>query len=273
MGKRQDLTGQRFGKWTVLKESRTDSGTRGWLCKCDCGAIHVVITSKLISGASKGCRDCSGKAFQDLTGQKFERLYVISRNKDKHIKSVVFWNCICDCGNKCIVSTTHLKSGHSKSCGCYSRDNNAKRFTTHGLSNHPLYGIWSGIKDRCTNETRAYYNNYGGRGIKMCDEWFNDFESFYTWAIENGWKKGLSIDRIDNNGDYCPNNCRWVDIITQANNCRRNVYLEYNGETHTLAEWSRIVGIKSSTISRRLQLGWSVEKALTKPIQKQNRMQ
>ena len=138
---------------------------------------------------------------------------------------------------------------------------------THNQSKTRLYKIYMGIKKRCYNENAEMYSYYGGKGIKLCEEW-QDFEPFMKWAQENGYSEELSIDRIDSNGNYEPNNCRWVDAFTQANNKSNNTVLEFAGERKTIAEWARMTGIRCATISKRLRDGWSVEDALTKKIQK-----
>lgn len=136
-------------------------------------------------------------------------------------------------------------------------------FTKHNAYKTKLYYVWSDIKTRCYNSKSAPFNHYGGRGITMCEEWRSSFIVFRDWAINSGYQEGLTIDRIDVNRGYFPENCRWVDMIAQANNKRTNRKVEYNGETHTISEWSRIVDIEKNTLRRRLNAGWSVEDALT----------
>lgn len=208
-------------------------------------------------------------AFIDLTGQKYGRLTAIEVDTTKH-KAITYWICECECGKRKSVSTGNLRSGAVLSCGCLQKEKAIQAKTKHGNLHHEgkeprLYRIWKCIRNRCygANSQRDCYKNYAGRGISMCEEW-DDFTAFEKWALENGYADNLSIDRIDVNGDYEPSNCRWADTKTQANNTRRNVRITYNGETHTFAEWGRIVGIKSSIIrSRIVERGWSVEEALT----------
>ena len=132
----------------------------------------------------------------------------------------------------------------------------------HGKRHSRIYNIWRSMKQRCTNENCINYKNYGGKGISVCNEW-NDFKNFYDWAMESGYADNLTIDRIDVKGNYTPHNCRWVSYKQQANNKTNNRYIEFQGEKHTLGEWSSITGIKLATIWNRLKMGWSVERALT----------
>lgn len=136
------------------------------------------------------------------------------------------------------------------------------------MSKSKLFSIWHGMCERCNNPKHSSYEKYGGRGIKICDEWLNS-KDFFKWALSNGYKEGLTIDRIDVNGNYEPSNCRWVDWITQANNTSRNHYLTINGETKTVAQWARLNNIPYHHVYRRVEIGWTVEKAVTTPI-KQN---
>lgn len=143
-----------------------------------------------------------------------------------------------------------------------------KKPQKHGYTHHPLYACYYRMRHRCENPSDSSYSRYGGRGIKVCDEWKRDIVSFIEWGIASGYKRGLSIDRIDNDGDYSPDNCRWANCVQQCNNRRTNKQITYNGETHTVAEWSRIVGIGQLTLNNRITtLGWSVEDALFRPLQ------
>lgn len=200
----------------------------------------------------------------DLTGKKFGRLRVVNR-ADDYISPkgyvAVNWLCKCDCGNTPIVRGCNLKSGLTKSCGCEKVDHPTQ--LKHGGKGTRLYKIWKSMRTRCNNPNDKNYRYYGGRGISICREW-NDFKAFKDWAMTNGYGDNLTIDRINNNGNYCPENCRWADSTTQANNTRRNHFIEYNGERHTLSEWSRITGISYQKIKDRInKCGWDIKKALT----------
>ena len=203
--------------------------------------------------------------FEDLTGQKFGRLTVIDR-AEKYKDGHAMWLCRCECGNEKAILEKCLKNGKTKSCGCLRTEMLINRLTTHGLRHTRIYNIWMGIKQRCYNSKRKGFGIYGERGITMCDEWKNDFMSFYNWSMQNGYQDDLTIDRIDVNGNYEPFNCRWATVIEQANNMRTNRFLTYNDETHTMAEWGKILNISDCTLYSRLKRGWSVEKTLTTPL-------
>lgn len=168
---------------------------------------------------------------KDISGVRFGRLTVveevIGEGKGKRgYKSK--WLCQCDCGNKTITFRNSLVSGHTKSCGCLKFEVNADLHRTHGLSKTRLWTIWVGMKDRCERKNNKNYSNYGGRGIKVCEEWKASFESFNEWALNNGYSDELTIDRINPEGDYCPGNCRWASRVEQTRN-RRNTIKMHDG--------------------------------------------
>lgn len=160
----------------------------------------------------------------------------------------------------------NLRRGKTTSCGCYRKDKLAREHTTHGETESRLYAVWCAMKARCHNKNNEAYDRYGGRGIIVCAEWRESFESFQEWAIHNGYADDLSIDRIDNDGNYEPGNCRWVTGVAQANNRRSNRIYEIDGETHTLTEWAQIRGINPKTLFNRIYTGWDFEDALNTPV-------
>lgn len=206
-------------------------------------------------------------AFVDLAGQKIGRLSVVSPQGTNKYKNFI-WLCKCECGNFCSVASKELRRKKpTQSCGCLRRENTQKALTTHNMAHSRIYSIWNMMLSRCKNKNNFAYKNYGGRGIVVCEEW-HTFARFYEWAMANGYDESLSIDRIDNDKGYCPENCRWVTHFVQANNTRRNIYLTYNGKTHTIAEWSRLVNIKYATLMKRYHSGWSAENILFKAVRR-----
>lgn len=213
----------------------------------------------------------------DLTGKKFGMLTVLNRAEDYIFNSgrrERMWHCKCDCGNEINVFGENLKRGNTISCGCFKREKTKLTKTKHGLSDDRLYYIHGHMKSRCLNKNDKNYKDYGGRGIVICDEWLgeNGFINFYNWSISNGYSDGLTIDRIEADGNYEPSNCRWVDMITQENNRTNNHLITYNNKTMTMAMWAKELGINYKTLANRIcTYGWSVEKAFTTPVRNINK--
>lgn len=199
-----------------------------------------------------------------MIGNQYGRLEVISFLKtDKHGNKVYL--CKCECGNTTTTTANSLKKGHTKSCGCLQRET----VTKHNKSKTRLYKVWMDMRCRCNYKNGQDFKHYGNRGVKVCDEWLNNFQTFYDWAMANGYKENApkgecTLDRINVDGNYEPSNCRWVNSKSQANNRTNNRVITYHNETHTLAEWSEILGIKYETLSARLnKYKWSVEQAFS----------
>lgn len=204
----------------------------------------------------------------NITGQRFGRLVAIEcGGKNKH--GNYEWLCKCDCGNEKVIDGSNLRTGNTTSCGCFFREQlNNRNFTgKHNKIKTRIYRIWVGLRRRCREDNGDHYSRYKGRGIKVCEQWENDFMSFYDWAMANGYQDDLTIDRIDNNGNYEPSNCRWATPKVQGNNKCNNKFYVYKGENLTLGQIADKCGISYSTLDKRIRnYGWSVEKATTTPI-------
>lgn len=202
----------------------------------------------------------------DLTGRRFGRLTAI-KPEGISADGKILWACVCECGAIVKVRASLLWSGHTKSCGCLQREKRAElnraTKTTHHATHTRLYGVWRGMRRRCSAKTGEKYENYAKRGIAVCAEWENSFEAFQEWALANGYRDDLTLDRKDNNGPYCPENCRWVTMEVQNNNRRINRFINHRNETRTLSQWAKYAGIHPSTLRRRLDRGWDIERALT----------
>lgn len=193
----------------------------------------------------------------DMAGKRFGHLTVMK--EAYRINKRIYWLCLCDCGKEKAIDGRHLRDGNTTSCGCM------QRCYGHGKTETRLYHIWCTMKARCLRETSNKYSRYGGRGITICDEWKNNFNAFYEWAKQNGYEDDLSIDRINNDKGYYPENCRWATPEEQANNTAQNVYVEYNGIKTTISRMARLHNMKPSILSKRLKRGWSIERAIETP--------
>lgn len=200
-----------------------------------------------------------------MIDRKFGRLKVLYET-EPHIKpsgqSMTKYHCICDCGKEVDVVGSKLRTGHTTSCGCHRKELLYK----HGYGKLRIYRIWQAMISRCYYKGDAGYKYYGGRGISVCELWLNDFLSFKNWAVSNGYKDYLTIDRIDTNGNYEPSNCRWATYKEQANNKRNNRILTVNGVSMTVSEWSDKTGISPKAIYGRIAKGWDSERVVTTPL-------
>jgi len=204
---------------------------------------------------------------KNVMGQKFGKLTVVSRNYDVTYNGNAFWFCQCECGKKTIVMGSRLIHGRTKSCGCLRKLNGYTNPLSHGHAigkkKSKTYMIWANMINRCTNPAQKSYPKYGGRGISVCQRWRESFENFLEDMGEK--PEGLSIDRIDNNGNYEKDNCRWTTKREQLRNYSRNRMITFNGKTQCLTDWAEEIGIDRQTISSRLYRGWSIEKAIVTP--------
>lgn len=220
----------------------------------------------------------------DITGQRFGRLTVIEYVET--VKKASWWRCKCDCGNEKNITLNHLRTGQTRSCGCLAAEYRRNKpeairkmviaHTTHGGTHDRLFRIWVSMRSRCRDKNHPAYKWYGGKGVTVCDEW-QDYATFKQWAYANGYDDkakthACSIDRIDPNGNYCPENCRWAGTRTQAENKTNTKLYEYNGEKRTLSDWARRSGMRVDTLRWRIvKQHWSLEKALSTPVRRKRK--
>lgn len=200
------------------------------------------------------------------TGMRFGRLVIVERDLTNYPSKNSTWICQCDCGNVCIKRWNDLKNGNSNSCGCLKRElasSLCKRLRTkHGGADTQLYNVWKSMRGRCLRKSDKSYKNYGERGIGVCDEWQKSYQAFSDWSHANGYQHGLTIDRIDNDGNYEPANCRWITNRNQAKNRRTNNPIKINGITRLVTEWCDVMGVPRSTYFERVKNGQSPNQAL-----------
>lgn len=197
----------------------------------------------------------------NLSGLKFNKLTVIGF--DKYIRTTAYWICECECGNKKSIQQTHLKSGKTKSCGCIKKKNANYFYET----NERLYNIWKGVKARCLNKNKKRYSDYGGRGIKICEEWKNA-ENFIQWALENGYKDNLTLERINVNGNYEPSNCKWVTTKEQAKNKRNSKIVIYDNNEYCLSDIIERLNLENEKVKIRNYITYHKLKDVTKYLNK-----
>lgn len=260
------LEGQKFGRLTVLEYVKNSK----YLCRCDCGNEKIIMGHDMKKGKTKSC-GCLNKSRElDIVGKKFNMLTVLERVGKTDDNQYLF-RCLCDCGEEKVAKGKEVKRGKTMSCGNHNAEKVSEANTTHGKSKERIYGIHRNMKRRCLNSGVKQYKDYGGRGIKVCDEWSTKggFERFYSWAMDNGYSDDLSIDRINVNGNYEPENCRWISMAEQQLNTRVNIYFELNGIRKPLALWCKDLELKYDPVWKRIhKYGWSFEDAVTKNIHK-----
>lgn len=198
----------------------------------------------------------------DLTGDQYGSVKVIGIALDEPGKKKK-WLCECSCGNRFITAGSNLRSGHTRHCPQCGYKATGEKSRTHGMTHTKLYGVWQSMQNRCKDPKNKSYLDYGGRGISVCDEW-KDPSTFFEWAKTNGYREGLEIDRIDVNGNYSPDNCRWITRLENSNNKRNNKLIEYNGETKTLAQWARFFDVNYKRLSKLLTRGYSLVEAVNR---------
>ena len=206
-----------------------------------------------------------GKKIEVPVGTRFGRWTVLGESPKRDSSGGDCYYCKCDCGNGKEVPIQALRKGDSQSCGCYNHDIITKFGESH--YKEPLYRVWARMKDRCFNKNDKAYENYGGRGISVCEEWTGSYLTFREWAMSSGYQDGLWLDRVDNDGWYCPGNCRWATPREQQRNKRTNVIVNYNGVPMCATEAAEKSGIKAATILSRIEMGWPEDK-LFEPVRK-----
>jgi len=280
MGKLKDLTGQKFGRLTVLYRDMSNfgEGNARWVCQCDCGNTSLPVPGNcLLSGNTSSC-GCLGqearvaraaKLVKDLKGRVFGRMTVLERSESSS-NGKTKWLCQCECGNQHAVLAAGLLNGTTKSCGCLHLETVKVNCKTHGMTNTAAYKRWQAMRKRCTNPKAEDYGYYGGRGIVFDTRW-ESFENFYADMGDPPTDKH-TLDRLDSDGNYCKENCKWATRREQGNNTSRNVVIELDGVRHTMQEWCRILpNVLYSTVRSRIQKGWDPVKALTTPKLREGR--
>ena len=262
------LIGSKYNLLTIVDilPDRTPAGRAQCVVRCDCvdgqHRQRVALLKEVTAGNLKSCGMCGYKHQRlsvDITGQQFGELKVLRKTDLRNSAENIMWECVCSCGRHVVVSGYSLRCGHSKSCGkCSYKIDRITRVTRqwktadeHRLSEVVL----DGMIQRCTNPNDSGYANYGGRGISVCDEWRNDRRSFVNWALASGYRKGLSIDRIDPNGNYCPENCVFATSKEQCNNERRNRVITIGSQSGTIAEWADLLGVDYNSIYGHYRVG------------------
>lgn len=204
-----------------------------------------------------------------VVGKKFNRLTVIKFLYKKTLKDgkhySYYYLCQCECGNKIEVCLSNLRGKHTKSCGCFKKENTSIMKTTHGLTNTRLYRIYHNILARCYNQKNISFERYGKRGIIVCEDWKKDFSNFYNWAMDNGYNDKLTIDRINNNGNYEPSNCRWATNKQQANNRCTSTSIFYDNKYFTISELATTYNLNEKCLRKRINNKWSIKKAISTP--------
>lgn len=261
--------GEKYGHLTTVKYVGVVKNRHSWECLCDCGNVVIKTESSIKSSKINVCNSRC-RCLYDISGKRFSNLTVIDsviKNNNGHKDRM--WRCVCDCGKEVYAKKYELEKRHTTSCGCKRSERSRRVNTIHGHSKSKICIILRGMKQRCQNPKNKYYQNYGGRGISICEEWSNPIDgviNFYNWAINNGYKDGYSIERIDVNDNYSPENCKWIPMSEQYANRTDTRYVSYKNETLPLFKMCEKYNVKYTTVLRRLQLGWDVKYAIEIPV-------
>jgi hypothetical protein len=254
---KRNLVGQIFGNLTVIEYAGSVKHNPYWLCACTCGSTKKIAGGSLVRGLSKSC-GCRMRLPHDLSGNRYGRLIA---QELVRVEGKLKWKCLCDCGRTSDVLARCLTVGHTRSCGCFGLESKATNLQ-HGMHKTAIYKIWTGIISRCSNPNNQAWKHYGGRGIRICDEWRNDFMQFYADVGPRPSAKH-SIDRYPNpNGNYEPCNVRWATQAQQIENRKTTIYVTHDGLTLPSFEWAKLIGIGSDTIRDRIKAGLPTERVL-----------
>lgn len=262
-------TGLKYGMLTVVSIHHNGREKRA-ICICECGKQKDIRLNHVVKGNTVSC-GCVKRKHAVEPGKRYGRLIVQSLEYQA-VKGHLKVPTICDCGQEKMVGVVELATGKTKSCGCLIIDKLVAMSTTHGGEGSALYSVWHTMKSRCLNPSTDSFKSYGGRGITICPEWLNDFAAFRDWAESNGYRSGLQIDRRDVNGNYTPDNCRWLTPRANGNNRRNNVMLTAFGEIKTMSQWSDDprCAVSYATLKERVgRRHWDHEKAIKEPPARQ----
>ncbi len=266
----------KYGRLVPVEPAgKTAQGQPLWLFRCDCGTAKVARVYRVLDGKTRSCgclhtertHETSRMKTAIKPGSRFCRLTAVA--EQPRDGNPITWLFHCDCGADFVARAAKVKSGHTRSCGCLSRETSRKRLLRHGYGNYKTreYRVWCCLKARCHNPRNCSYPDYGARGITVCDRWLGR-DGFLNFLADMGAcpSTSHSIDRLDNSRGYSPDNCAWRTHTEQMNNRRGNVTLTYNGETLTLSQWSRRLNIKRATLNARVRMGWDATRTITTPV-------
>ena len=276
MGKLDEKTliGTTYGNWYVLDAERRQSGNRERIyikVQCHCGNIVWKPTDHAKRDTSCGCNQYKGTERTDiarLIGETYENMIILDSRRNRNAGWAVIEVLVrCSvCGTEKWVAYNNFKGGHYRSCGCKKLEYIGDSHRTHGEAHSRLYNIFYGMYDRCYREGCSNYRRYGARGIRICDEWLHNYDAFSTWAYANGYTEDLTIDRLDIDKGYSPENCRWATVLQQSRNTSRTRWVTMGDEAKSLSEWCEIYHIAQSVVHGRLRMGWEMERALVTPV-------
>lgn len=253
--------GEKYNSLTVIENMGHNAKHEAiYKCRCDCGREKIIRKKDFARGFTKSCGECKKDKTDIEIGSVFNQLTVIDKNYATNNGRPAYL-CLCSCGNKTIATKSALRNGNKKSCGCLILKTSMKNLGIKEKevysSKTKLYKVYYSMKQRCNNPKEKSYKNYGARGIKICDEWENDYNLFEAWALSHGYQEGLTIERKDVNKGYSPSNCSWITKKEQGYNRTNSRLLTYNNKTQCLTKWAEELNISVNTLKTRCRKGWS----------------